>query len=727
MSNSKRVSKDNDDVKDTNSTDKTIKKRKVGSSSSKRSDSQATRTLKACELCRKQKTKCFRSPDNPGSCLRCSFFAKRCSFEVGPPISTPTEWSLSSQGAVDLKKDLDTINKGISEILTLLKDGKEINPKDTQLLLNATGAMKSKRTVLDEVRSDDNFGFLEQNKEYIKDETQNSLLTFQSPTDSFKTSPFAIVANQLDTQFIPSSVANLLNLSVILVNNNNEFHSFNEDIISLGILSENDTIHLMDDFRRNYGRWTSFPQDISTSLLTERIRSKSPLLLTTCCCLSLRFSLNGLNPTNVDNFIIKRKQFQILIRQLLVELSKSLIKYTAFLGSTDNSGDIEFLQALVILSIYLSSLSSIVSHRDDNFVGLNDTNVDVNVVDLNLDPWHLSGIGLTTFITKSTFGSLFQIKRNIDISDPNEIIQSDLPFTFLYDELDSDEYRTLTILRIFNHLTLVHLINCIFSGRMCVLDEIRLNYCNATLSLPSSTNFDGRMVSEIGILLITYNYIQVILNSDQSIGIKECELSFINVKEEVKNWFDQWEYLFSQPALQFVELCYDFCNVLIYYNYNYQKCSLAQGSSSMKNSSTFIPLYEQDNMNYILEHCDDNSLIKILEHSNNVVKIINILESDSYFAYLSDQLHFCFYFCSLCLIKTLTYLKSNGKEYILSKAYNAKASDMGYSNTLSDDSYRDIKSLIEKYRIIAQNNPNDIISKYRMGLERLLKSLALDR
>ena len=34
---------------------------------------QASRTLKACELCRKQKTRCFRSPENPNSCLRCRF------------------------------------------------------------------------------------------------------------------------------------------------------------------------------------------------------------------------------------------------------------------------------------------------------------------------------------------------------------------------------------------------------------------------------------------------------------------------------------------------------------------------------------------------------------------------------------------------------------------------------------------------------------------------------
>ena len=37
---------------------------------------QASRTLKACELCRKQKTRCSRSIETSNSCLRCIFLNK---------------------------------------------------------------------------------------------------------------------------------------------------------------------------------------------------------------------------------------------------------------------------------------------------------------------------------------------------------------------------------------------------------------------------------------------------------------------------------------------------------------------------------------------------------------------------------------------------------------------------------------------------------------------------
>ncbi len=113
-----------------------------------------------------------------------------------------------------------------------------------------------------------------------------------------------------------------------------------------------------------------------------------------------------------------------------------------------------------------------------------------SLTNFSLDPWYLSSVGLNTFLSKSAFGQLVQHKV-IDAATS--------PFTVLFQELD-DEEQTLTVLRIYNHLTIVHLIQCVFSGRMCVLDEVRLNYCTATLSLAKLTNFDGRVVSEIEVL-----------------------------------------------------------------------------------------------------------------------------------------------------------------------------------------------------------------------------------
>lgn len=62
---------------------------------------------------------------------------------------------------------------------------------------------------------------------------------------------------------------------------------------------------------------------------------------------------------------------------------------------------------------------------------------------------------------------------------------------------DGKEYDKVMIMRIYNHLCLAHIVNSIFSGRLCIIDSIRVEQTTTTLSLLKATNFDGRMVSEI--------------------------------------------------------------------------------------------------------------------------------------------------------------------------------------------------------------------------------------
>ncbi|CUM65384.1 uncharacterized protein PRCAT00003020001 [Priceomyces carsonii] len=735
------------------------KKRKIGkkttqsntSTNENRRSAQASRTLKACDLCRKQKTRCFRSPDNPKSCLRCKFLDKICSFESNPE---PLQYNNSNnapsqtQGTTgEESKKIDMIYSGVTEILTLLKSGAnnfELLNNDAKLLLDAASSMKksSEQESSSSLSYFDNLyqggrasaGFLttlggsslsyplqSQDMDTIKEfnvdnDTQSS---FQSPTNSLKVSPFSVVNNQVDNNYIPQPINKLLNLSTVSEHKKSSFFESKNDLLSLGILSESEAIDLINDFRRNYGRWVSFPQNLPTSVLIERIRYKSSLLLTTCCCLSMRYSLNGVSPGDVDNLRRKKKTYKAMFKHLIKDLGESLLGYAVFQRASDNSGDIEFLQALVILSIYLLSLSSIVTNTLDEESLLDESDLDLK--NMNLDPWFLSGLGLKTFVTKSTFGAIFDNKAP-SLDESKDLLEdSRSPFTILYDEMDSDDDQVLTMLRIYNHLTLVHLINCIFSGRMCILDEIRLNYCNATLSLPSATNFDGRMVSEISILLIAYNYIQVNLNAGMSASLKECETGFISVKDEIRIWYDQWEHLFNQPALQFVEFCFNFCLVVIYYSYNFQKLNIKNKGSNNTlggNGRLFLDLYGENNIGFILPRCDKQSLIKMTRHANNVVKSINVIESDSYFAYLSDQIHFCFYFSAIILIKLLKYFKTSEQLDILDGIELDK-------NSNSESAFVEIKTnidnLIEKYGRIGQGNSDDIITKYKFGLEDVLK------
>ncbi|KAK6462298.1 hypothetical protein DFJ63DRAFT_152654 [Scheffersomyces coipomensis] len=763
-----------------------------------RKAAQATRTLKACELCRRQKTRCFRSSER-NSCLRCIFLNKPCSFELEAvampmPINNSSVSSMMTDNS-ETDRKLDLIYGGLTEIMSFLKNNSSSsisgqsssgNPPmdhdlinhDARLLLEAASSMKKSSVpttpslFFDNLYGNNNNNNNNNNSSNAAASSSNSQtrsglhfpglgssqlhssdfqvfeeddtnvdnqFSFQSPTISLKSSPFSIINNQIKEKDVPKPILNLLNLSTIKRSNKSKpYFETTDDIISLNILNLTETIDLMNDFRRNYGRWVSFPSSLSTEVLIDRIRYKSSLLLTTCCLLSLRYSLNGVSPGDINNFSRKKRTYKDLIKKLVSDLDSSLIKYTAFQGASDNSGDIEFLQSLVILSIYSLSLSSIVpSTMDDDNVDDLDSDLD----DFNLDAWFLSSIGLTTFITKSTFGTLFKNNNRISTTSPSASAITGggsitSPFTVLYDELDSDEYQTLTILRIYNHLCLVHIINCVFSGRMCVVDEIRINYCTATLSLPSATNFDGRMVSEIGILLIAYNFIQVQFSigsgsASSNHQLKDLELGFKSVKEELRLWYDQWEYLFSQPNLQFVELNYNFCSLVIYYCYNFSKTTILKpfkkddNSSSNPNSNS--SLYDENNIRYVLSHTSKQDILKMLECSYSVVRFVNDIASDSYFAYLSDQIHFCFYFSAICLMNILKYLITSSTSTTQGNGLKL-LDDLLITNPdllISSNNYQpiieDLKNLINKFNRVGQDNKDDIISKYKTGLQNYLE------
>ncbi|EMG48818.1 Zinc-finger transcription factor, putative [Candida maltosa Xu316] len=520
---------------------------------------QASRTLKACELCRKQKTRCFRSPENPNSCLRCRFLSKTCSFEKedNPDnIGGVLPFNLSSQ---ETTKKIDSIHDGITEILGFLKNGSR--NQDAKLSLDASVSMRdrSNSVILD---------------------SDSNIPSFDSFGTLASASPFSIMSNLFGNQ-----------------SNHSPLHSnipVSENIISLGILSESEVIELIANFRRNYGRWVSFPSSLSTETLVNQMQVKSSLLLTSCCIVAFRYQEYEI-PEN------KAIKYYMLVQQLMKDLNNSFVKHTS-IGST--TGQVEFLQAIAILSIYSPSISKL-----DEAV--------------NLDPWLLSNIGLSTFLTKTAFG------------DFKEVDDETL-------EIHGDRYTKVMILRIYNHLCLAHIVNSLFSGRMCIIDATRVKKCATTLSLLNATNFDGRMVSEIGLLFITYNYLQAASEVD---GYQHLDEIFDRVVQDIKAWFVQWEYLFNQPALHFLEFNYNFCSMLVYYIYCFQKLKLLGEVASNG-------LMNQDILNDVFKKIDNEELlITMFDYCSQVLAHINNIDNDSYFAYLSDQIHFSFYFCGVFSIK----------------------------------------------------------------------------
>lgn len=90
---------------------------------------QATRTPKACDLCRKQKTRCFKSVNDEVSCSRCIFLNTECSFgrrqDISQSPSIPDHEIFKDE---ETKTKLDSIHAGINELLSILKsDNGKIN------------------------------------------------------------------------------------------------------------------------------------------------------------------------------------------------------------------------------------------------------------------------------------------------------------------------------------------------------------------------------------------------------------------------------------------------------------------------------------------------------------------------------------------------------------------------------------------------------------------------
>ena len=745
----------------------------------KRRSSLAThqRALKACEGCRKAKTKCFKSSSVAVRCVRCTSSSLVCLLETeyklyhpdvtlvdGIPehlldapvenasfplhfIPKPDQISQGRAQEIQMNEKLNLIYRGVSEILlmmTSLQNGTGHAPmvnNDVKLLLDAANSMKKTSAPFTPSELVDNlpldplsvfpngvsrFGFPGSSNSHFpsldnatqdkpRPEIHDSIqefhtepAVFASSSQSFKVSPLKMIANSMAN--VPHPIANLLNLSTVDNAHSGPSRMTQYDIITCGILSENEAIALMDDFRSNYGRWVSFPILISTKVLVSQIRRKSSLLLSTCCSLSLRYLLNGQpSPGDIDNHRRKKDTYKAVLKHLVEDLNKSLLKYAAYQNSRSIGEDVEFLQSMVILSIYSLSLSSIVSNTVDPESLLD---VDSELKDLNLDPWYLSGLGLSTFISKSTFGNLFEASDGTSKMSP--------PYIAMYDELTTEHSQLLTLLRIYNHLILIHLVSCVLSGRMCMVDEIRLNHCTSTLSLPSATNFDGRMVSEIGILLITYNYLQINSNLDLGKGPAQFDANLHSVTADIKAWHDQWGYLFEQPALQFGEFCYNFCHLQIVYNYVYYKAQL-DSSDKFAPKLNANDLCYKNNLQLLLGYAREEDLSKILLRSYNLTHFVTKVDNDSYFAYLSDQIHFFFFYGAMSLVIVLKYMKDHNHLLLLKATLTEHPKEANLKSVLAV-----VSMLTDKFERVAQNNPNDIITKYKDGIRDCVRELFPD-
>ncbi|ODV85916.1 hypothetical protein CANARDRAFT_22700 [[Candida] arabinofermentans NRRL YB-2248] len=271
------------------------------------------------------------------------------------------------------------------------------------------------------------------------------------------------------------------------------------DIISRNIVTFENCVKLVSLCLKYYGEWISVMSttDDDCTRFVADTRLRSPLLLAICTLLGLRHC----DPLNEFRGGNKNLEFEIL------QIVQQLFSLTTY----ELPQPKEFMQSMVLITNYSMSLSF--EH-------------------IYFDGWWVSSYGLIQFVTREMNVNLF-LESN-------------------------DEPEKIGNFRLWNHLSLNHLMYCISSGRPCMMDELRLDQCRNILDLADSTTFDGTIVAELSIVLSLYNCLQY----QELLSVSEKELN---------STFRDWEYLTEQkPNGDRTSMMFKFSKVMIYRRYIFQ-------------------------------------------------------------------------------------------------------------------------------------------------------------
>lgn len=609
-------------------------------------------------------------------------------FAQNPPLST------FSSDIMDQEHKLDIINNNVAEILNLITlNNNVVNSSNNLHSVNSLNSIKS-----------DYLPILQEPVNLSNISTQYHAL---APINFLKT----LAETEIDKDNADSGGS----LPLCLQQQLYPSHTFRppyEDILTSNILSLPDTIKLIDIFRDRYGRWLSFPSLISTKVLIKRIRLRCPLLLTASCFLSLKYGDPLLKAKVWD------KLYTIISREI------------HWLTST-YSGSLEELQCLVILGAYSCELSDSVYNN----------NLDKSTL-LLLDGWYLSGIGLTLFEKINGYGLLDQMyghetenlwKKNKNIIErkigkfdttvrsPNrinlisEIIRDDPDEQNEYNDNgedydeyddddvdDNDEFNLLTLHRLWNGLVLIQLAYCLLYGRKSWISLDRLKP-REVADIASATNFDFRIISEIHIYLLGYKHI--LLNDD-----------YEDTVNGVKTWFNKWNVTFGQPSNQFIEIDYHLVQSLI----KIKQIKIDINSILIISKESILTIFDKI-----------PNLLGLKLHTVAIVNLITTVTDDSYFAFLSDQIHLTIFYSTNILISVLSILSKIKKSIdsvdieINGHNNNAEILSKIENYILENDLLKRIKNLYLRYRTVATTK-DDVYFKYYYILEKNFTSKLLE-
>lgn len=662
------------------------------------------RAIRACDTCRRLKTRCILSPvPKEFYCLRCESLKIRCSFQdiLGNPndngnsldgsepsrsknvLHGSSEDRQADSNALKMlikhgygpqdveitSKLLHSINANVVKVLDILQNGNGTtvsnnasSARDRGSSTVANGFLNS--SLLEAVkmvssvsapveRANVNF---EESPEPSPDLSSSLFTTEQRHISPYLTSPYTLISQMVSKENLPIPIRKL---------HDHSFQNYQsepvDDIITMNLITLEEAICLIGDFRDRYGAWCSFSASLSTEQLVSDIRSKdSSLLVTTTCVLALRYTENYHD--------LKTRVYKNLLYKLKSDLELAL---KIMPQST------EFLQAIVILSLYASSFSSDI---------------------MSLDAWYISGIGLQQYLTANVQDALLASLHVTSRSRTNNSVEhnntSETPFFFgvrndfndqqyldpsdassLLDE--NNEMKNFLSFRLWNHLCLVHVTHCVYSGRMCVIDEVRLDLSRRILQMPNATNFDGRMVGEIALQLILYNFMQKC--SEGSAPSSNSVNALENVKDDLHEWLEEWNYLFTQPITQFLEFAYHYGYTMVLYTWHHRSYRISQrnhGGDQRKRKSGIEKVQQQSEKTFIgtylnhiypieaiIKSMPSEKQLELLTHSHKALRGI-IKTEYAKFKYLSDQLFFSSVLSALVCIAASYSLALENKNLI---------------------------------------------------------------
>ncbi|KAJ5600594.1 hypothetical protein N7450_001661 [Penicillium hetheringtonii] len=275
------------------------------------------RASKACDSCRKNKTRCYAKAGVGNTCLRCHTLSLSCSLEF-EVLEDHLPHLTSRQ-----------LNGG--------KSPKHSNP-DQRSSTDARYAPNVRLGGLAIVDSDIRLDKLERTVSALVDrlDSQSKLPGNRTSTHApSKTSESRILADSAPAPVI--LIRDVATDAGVSSPNQLDIHSnMLGDVISAGLVTLPTAYSLLRLFRFHYGRWVRFSEDVATEVLLSQVR-KSPLLLCSVFLIAVRHTTQGLADELAPSLFREAKNL----------ISKALLV---------TPQPIEYFQATLILSLWSTTI-----------------------------------------------------------------------------------------------------------------------------------------------------------------------------------------------------------------------------------------------------------------------------------------------------------------------------------------------------------------------------------